>query len=114
MVRARLNPIAKFVSAWFFERSFLQSAVAQRDHPPTERFKDGFDPFPKTFIDDPVEALAIVIDDPPGIAEIVLPAFEQTFIDIAFIEFGIPDQGDHAAKRTISGPVFGLDIVLNQ
>src|SRR5690242_12907897 len=44
-----------------------------------------------------IEALAIVIDDPPEVADVVLGALDNGFIDIAFIELCIADQRDETA-----------------
>src|SRR5690242_20869611 len=44
-----------------------------------------------------VEALAVVVDDPPQVADVVLVALDQGFVDVAFVELGIADQGDEAA-----------------
>ena len=47
-------------------------------------------------VDDTVETLPVVINDPPQIAHIVFPTFQQGFEDIAFVEFRIPHQRHHA------------------
>ena len=48
-----------------------------------------------------IEALAVVVDDPPQIADVVLPAFQQRLVDVAFVEFGIAGDGDVAARRQV-------------
>ena len=65
--------------------------------------------------DDRVEALAVVVDHPPAVAEVVLPAFEQRLVDVALVELGVADQRDHAALRAGRVvPAVGVHIVLHQ
>ena len=65
----------------------------------------------------PVEALAIIVDDPPGIAQAMLPAFLQAFIDIAFVKLRVAHQRHHAAGRALAGseirPRTGNQIILD-
>jgi|GEM_PF-3753607 len=66
-----------------------------------------------------IQALAVIVDDPPGIAEVMLPAFDQGLIDIALVELGIAGQRHHAAGRpgvltARPAPVMGMDVVLHQ
>jgi hypothetical protein len=44
-----------------------------------------------------VEALAVVVDNPPAVADIMLPAFEQGLKDVALVELGVAGERDHAA-----------------
>ena len=62
----------------------------------------------------PIQALAIVVDHPPGVAQIMLPAFLKAFIYIAFIQLCIADQRDHPAQRALAGPCLGFEIILHQ
>src|SRR5437660_1272482 len=41
-----------------------------------------------------VEALAVVVDDPPQVADVVLVALDQRLVDIALVELGVADQRD--------------------
>ena len=68
----------------------------------------------RPFADHRVEALAVVVDDPPGVAEAVLPAFEQRLEDVALVHLGVADQRDHAALRPLRRPALGAHIVLHQ
>ena len=61
-----------------------------------------------------VEALAVVIDDPPAVANVVLIGLDQTFVDIAFIEFGVADQRDEAAAVSLIHLAMGGEIILHQ
>ena len=49
--------------------------------------------------DEGVEALAVVVDDPPDVADVVLPAFEQRLEDVAFVELGIAERAQSSARR---------------
>ena len=87
--------------------------MAQHDSAPAECLEDGFDLFPESFVHDAVEALAVIVDDPPCIAQVVLPAFLQALVDVAFVEFGVAHQRDHPAERPVCGPWLGFEIVLH-
>src|SRR6185312_3444854 len=61
-----------------------------------------------------VEALAVVVDDPPGIAQVVFPPLEQALIDVALVELGVADERHHAALGDILAcPALGADIILD-
>ena len=49
-----------------------------------------------------VQRLAVIIHHPPAVPKAVLPAFNQGFIDVALVHFGIADQVHHPAL----GPAF--------
>ena len=64
---------------------------------PAHRAEQAVDPQEEPVLDHAVEALPVVVDDPPDIADVVLPAFEQGLEDVAFVELGVAGQGDHPA-----------------
>ena len=72
---------------------------------------------PQPFAHDRVQALSVVVDDPPAVAKAVFPTFEKGLKNVALIHLGIADKGDHTAFRP---PVLGLspslgpDVILNQ
>ena len=61
-----------------------------------------------------VEALAVVVDDPPAVPEAVLPVFEQGLVDVALVELGIAHQRDHAALGPVAAPALGVHVVLHE
>ena len=63
---------------------------------------------------DGIKALAVVVDHPPAIAKVVLPALQQAFEDVALVELGIAEQCDHAAFRPVLHPAMGADIILGE
>ena len=66
-------------------------------------------------VDHAVQALAVVIDDPPQITDIVFPAFEQRLEHIAFVQFRIAHQPDHAARFHIRAhAAMQIRIILHQ
>jgi hypothetical protein len=88
-------------------------AVTQHNDAPAESLEDRLDLFPEAFMHHPIEALAVIVDDPPGVAQLMLPAFLKAFIDIALVQLRIADEGDHAAKGTLFRPVLCSEIVLH-
>src|SRR5262249_21358607 len=69
---------------------------------------------PKALADHRVEALAVVIDDPPAIAQALLPAFEDRLEDVAFVELGVADEGDHAALGLLQAPAVRAHVILHE
>jgi len=62
-----------------------------------------------------VEALAVVVDDPPHVADIVLPALEERLEDVPLVELRVPDERDHAPRRLVAwDEVFQAQIVLGE
>lgn len=114
MALGGVDPSLEPVAAEFLESGALQGAVFQGDDIPVESLEDGFDAVVQACAHYAIKALLIVVNDSPGIAQAMLPAFEQALIDTALAELGIADQGHHAAlgARRIS-PGLGADVILN-
>lgn len=112
LVRAGVDPVLQARSTRLGERRVLQRAVFDDHDIPAEGLENSLDTLPQTFAHHAVKALAIVVDDPPGIAQVMLPAFLQALVDIAFIQLGITDQGNHPPERTLLRPGSGGDVIL--
>ena len=91
-----------------------QRAVFQDHDVPAERLEQRLVARPQALADDGIETLAVVVDDPPAIAQTLLPAFEDRLEDVALVELGVADERDHAAFRFLPAPAVGADIVLHQ
>ncbi len=62
-----------------------------------------------------IEALAVVVDHPPDVAHVVLPAFEHGLEDVALVELGVADQRDQPALLDVGRrQVLEPHVVLNQ
>ena len=68
--------------------------VAQLDDAPAAAFEDFVEALEHPIGAGRVEALAVVVDDPPAIADVVLVGLDQAFVDVALVELGIADQRD--------------------
>ena len=83
LVGAGIDPAAELLAARLAERFLLQRAVFQRHHLPAEGLEDrleaGVEPLPHHC----VEALTVVVDDPPGVPQPLLPALEQGLEDVS-------------------------------
>ena len=96
------------------ERGLQLLAVAQLDHAPAAAAEDLVEPLEHAVGARRVEALAVVVDDPPQVADVVLVALDQRLVDIALVELGIADQRDEAAAvRLVHHAVRG-EIILDQ
>ncbi len=116
LVGAGVDPVAQSLAARFGEGGLEQRAIFEDPDLPSHRLEQLGNPFIEAFPDHRVEALAVVVDDPPAILQTVLPAFQQTFEDVAFVQFGVADDGDHAAVRPLPAAqlILGPQIILNQ
>ncbi len=109
-VGAGIDPVTQGRAARFRKGRALQDAVFEADHPPAKGGKDRLDPMPEPFAHHAVQALAVVVDHPPDISQIVLPAFLQRLVDVALVEFRVSDQGDHPAFLAV--PVMAAQVIL--
>ena len=114
LVRTLVDPFAQALAAGLAERRLQQRAILEDHHLPAEIAEQRLVARPQALADHRIEALPVVVDDPPAIADVLLPAFEDRFENIAFVELGIADQRDHAALRTILRPAVRAHIVLHQ
>ncbi len=114
LVRTGFDPVAQPFAAWLAERGLLQRTMAQHHHVPAEIAKHGFELRPQSFAHDGVEALAVVVDDPPRIAQAVLPAFQQRLENIALVHLGVADERDHLAFRPVAAELFRAQVILRE
>src|SRR5207342_57221 len=77
LVGTTIDPGAQLVAARLGKCLLQQRAVFEDDDLPAERGKQRLVARPQALADHRVEALAVVIDDPPAIAQALLPAFED-------------------------------------
>src|SRR5262249_23698252 len=91
-----------------------QRAVFEDDDIPAEGLKQRLKAGPQAFADDRIEALAVVVDDPPAITQVLLPAFEDGFEDIALIELGVTHERNHAPFGLICTPAMGAHVILHE
>ena len=113
-VRAGIDPRLQPFAAGLTEGRLLQRAVLQRHHLPAEGGEDRLEALVEPFAHHGVEALAVVVDDPPGVAQALLPALQQRLEDVALVELGVADQRHHAALAAALRPAVGVDVVLHE
>ena len=104
LVRAGVDPFAQAPAARFGEGGALQGAVFHLHHIPAEGAEDVLDALKEPLAHDPVQRLAVIVYDPPAIAQVVLPAFLKAFIYVALVQLRIADQRHHAAERPVAAP----------
>ena len=114
-VRAIINPAAQLIAIWPRKGRFQPAAIFERDDIPAHVAEQAFDPAKKPVWHNGIERLAVVIHHPPDIADIVLPAFQQGFVDIALIQFGIAHHGHMPAWRnTLGRHAVQMHIILHE
>ena len=99
LVRAAIDPLPQHLAAGLGEGGLLQRAVFEHHDVPAEIAEQVFVALPQAFAHHGIEALPVVIDDPPAIAQALLPAFEHRLENIALVELGVAEERDHAAFR---------------
>ena len=99
IVRAVVDPLAERPAVGPRERRLEQLAVLQRHHPPADRAEEVLDLREQPLGHHAIEALAVVVDHPPDVPHVVLPALEQGLEDVALVELGIAHDRDHAPLR---------------
>ena len=72
-------------------------AVAQLNDAPAAGAEDFVEALEHAVRARRVEALAVVVDDPPQVSDVMLLALDQRLVDVAFVELGIADERDEAA-----------------
>ncbi len=114
-IRAGVDPFAQLAAVGAGEGGLQQMPVFEGDDAPAEHLEQGVDAPEQPVGDDRVEALAVVIDDPPQIAHIVLPALHQRFEDVALVELGVAGQRDHPPRRRVGrGEAVQPQVILHQ
>ena len=119
LVRAAIDPLPQRFAARLGEGLLLQRAVFEHDDVPAEIAEQVFVALPEALAHHGIEALPVVIDDPPAIAQALLPAFQHGLENIALVELGVAKQRDHAAFRprlavNFSTPAVGAHVILRQ
>ena len=108
-VRAVVDPGPERRPAGLGEGGLLQPAVFQRQHPPADRAEQLVDAPEQPVRDHRIEALAVVVDHPPEVPHVVLPALQQGLEHVALVELGIAHQRDHppgiAADQPLAGEI---------
>ena len=109
-----LDPAPKRRAAGLCEGRLLQRPMTQAHDAPAEGGEDRLDALPQPFAHHAVEGLAVVVDHPPAIAQVVLPALLQGFVDVALVEFRVAHEGHHAALGHVGLQVrFRVQVVLD-
>src|SRR3954452_12858512 len=90
-IRARVDPVLERLATRLCKRSLQPLAVFQRDDTPAHALEYSIDAGEQPVRNDAVEALAVIVDHPPDIVQVVLPAFQQRLEDVALVQLGIAD-----------------------
>src|SRR5262249_8329416 len=112
LVGTIIDPASQYFAAGLGKGRLLQPAIFEEHDVPTEVSEQVLIALPQTLADHGVEALPVVVDDLPAIAQALLPAFEHSLEDVALVELGIAEKRDHAAFRPFKTPTVSAHIVL--
>src|SRR4029079_6034293 len=96
------------------ERRLKALAVAQLDDTPAAAPENLVEALEHPVGAGRVEALAVVVDDPPQVADVVLGALDDRLVDIAFVELGVADQRNEAAAVGLVDRAVRAQIILDQ
>ena len=113
-VGAVVDPLLETLAAGLGEGPLQQLAVLDEHYLPAEVLEQRRHLHEQAVRDHGIEALAVVVDDPPAVLEAVLPVFEQRLVHVAFVDLGIAHDADHAALAPIRAPALGVHVVLHQ
>jgi hypothetical protein len=114
LVRAFVDPLAEPFSARLPECGFQQLAVLDEDHFPTEILEEPGHLHEELIGDHRVQALAVVVHDPPAVLEAVLPVLQQRLVDVALVHLGVAHEGDQTPFRPVLGPALGVHVILHE
>ena len=114
LVRARVDPFSQRLAARLAERSALERSVLQDHDVPAKVPEQLLVTLPEPLAYDGIEALPVVVDHPPAIAQPLFPALQQRFENVALVELGIAGERDHAALAPARAPAMRADIVLHE
>ena len=114
LVGAGVDPLPQPLAAGLREGFPHQRAVLQHDHVPAEGAEDRFEAVEQPLAHHRVEALAVVVDDPPRVAKALFPALQQGLEDVALVHLRIAEKRDHASLGKVGRPIMGFHIILNE
>ena len=95
-----VDPVPQRLAARPGEQLLEQPPVLQRDDLPARRAEHAAQPVGRDQRDDPVERLAVHVDDPDDLAEFGHAGVDDGLPDRALVEFGVAEQRVLAARRT--------------
>ena len=115
-VRTLVNPLPQGRASRFPERLLQPPTVLQRHHPPAHHAEEVVNLPEKPVRDHGIEALPVVVNDPPGVAQPVFPALVERLENVALVEFRITHQRDHPPRWVVFGTTqfFELHIILHE
>ena len=102
LVRHAVDVPAELVTSRLLERSLQLRAVLRLDDVPPRRGEVVHQLLDLLVRDDPVEALAVGVDDPHHVAEPLESRVRDRFPHVAFVQLGVAGECDEA-RRTFGG-----------
>src|SRR5262249_39191144 len=100
-IGAIVDPVPKSIAPRQLEDRLEASAVLERHNIPVHGPEDAVDSKEEAVLDHAVQTLPVVVDDPPDIADVVLPSLKKGFEDVSLVQFRITCQCDHPARRLV-------------
>ena len=97
LVGAIVDPLAERLARRPLKGLLQALAVFQGNDVPADGDEEVFDLIEQMIIDYAVQALPVIVDHPPQIAHVVLPAFQQGLEDVAFVKLGVAHHRHHAS-----------------
>ena len=112
---AVIQPLSQLCPSRLMESSLQAFAVLEGYHSPAHHLEKMAD-LPEELIgDDRIEALAVVVHDPPDISYAMLPALIECLVHVAFVQFAVSGNCDHSPfLRAAVLPAFEPHVILHQ
>ncbi len=104
VVSRGLDPATQCRAARAGKGFALTCPVFQGHHFPACGLEDVVEPVEHALMRGRIEALAVIVDNPPGVADIVLVTLDQGFIDIALVQLRVAHKGDETALLILGEP----------
>src|SRR3546814_6014087 len=101
-IRAVIEPVFQRLPAGLLDRGLLKLAVLHGDHAPAAGLEDIVEAAEHAVGCRRVQRLAIIVYDPPAVPEIVLIAFDQTLVDVAFSRMTLCVSPPHRSEEHTS------------
>ena len=113
-IRTGVDPFTQLAATGLGEHRFQKLAVLEHDNLPFDRAEQVLEALREAVDHHGIETLAVVVDDPPDVSDIVFPRLEQCLEHVPFVELRVSGQRNHPPRRTAVRQSSQAEIVLHE